>query len=284
MHGADYSLGDNAAAARRLEVQDAQFAAISEALLDSLDLRPTDHVLELGCGAGSFSRRIMRRLGTGGALTCIDYTQGLLDQAAERLREANGPSSDRRARLELVKCDIHEAGRLAAAADAVVARTVLHHLPFPEVFLGRLRRDLRPGTKLGFIEPEFRALLGRLAWQERQGRAELAPLRRWAEGISRYYQRVAVAPAIGASLAATMRAAGYSQVHCEWWECPTDAIALENMTLYYGEVRNNYIAQGLMTAAEIDRDVQCLAALSDDERSNASLPPVWGLYRVTGVA
>ena len=76
-----YVLGQSARAARRLEIQDAHFAAVSELLLDDLALRPGDRVVELGCGAGSFSRRVIRRLGADGVLVGVDATAGLLDQA-----------------------------------------------------------------------------------------------------------------------------------------------------------------------------------------------------------
>jgi trans-aconitate methyltransferase len=140
-----YALGANNAAARRLEVQDAQFAAVSERLLDRLNLRPCDRVVELGAGAGSFSRRILSRLGPEGLLIGIDKTQGLLDQAT-----ANLPGI-RSAHFELKLVDIGDADHLLADTDVVVARTVLHHLEMPEVLLGRWRHVLRPGSRLGFI-------------------------------------------------------------------------------------------------------------------------------------
>ena len=61
-----YVLGQSADAARRLAIQDAHFAEVSERLLDELAIRPHDRVVELGCGPGGFSRRILRRLGDGG--------------------------------------------------------------------------------------------------------------------------------------------------------------------------------------------------------------------------
>jgi ubiquinone/menaquinone biosynthesis C-methylase UbiE len=266
----DYALGASTEAARRLEVQDAQFAAISERLLDLLRLQSTDQVVELGTGAGSFSRRILRRLGSGGKLTGIDKTQGLLDQAAHRVWEIS------EAQVELVLGDISDLGLWLKAADVVVARTVLHHLAFPEVLLGRLRSRLRPGARLGFIEPEFRALMARLASLEGEGRTELAVFRRWAEGISRYYQACDLSPAIGATLARTLEAAGYEDVVSEWFECPMDANGIENMLLYYDEIRDRYESLGVMTAAEIERDQRLLAAL--DTRG---VPAVWGMYCVT---
>src|SRR5262245_40485528 len=96
----EYVLGQSARAARRLEIQDAHFADTSERLLDELALRPADRVVELGCGPGGFSRRILRRLGEGGVLVGVDCTQGLLDQA-RTLLGGMGP-----ARFEPVLADI----------------------------------------------------------------------------------------------------------------------------------------------------------------------------------
>ena len=60
---ADYVLGQSVGAARRLEIQDAHFADVSERLLDELALRPGDRVVEFGCGAGSFSSACCAGLG-----------------------------------------------------------------------------------------------------------------------------------------------------------------------------------------------------------------------------
>src|SRR5438309_6330260 len=121
-----YVLGESARAARRLEIQDAHFAAASERLLDDLALRPHDRVVELGCGPGSFSRRILRRLGAGGVLVGVDSSQGLLAQAQSALTSV-GP-----ARFEPVRADIAGLGTWLSGADVVVGRAVLHHLPMVE--------------------------------------------------------------------------------------------------------------------------------------------------------
>src|SRR6266700_4237577 len=160
----EYVLGDSDRAARRLEVQDAHFADVSERLLDELALRPGDRVVELGCGAGSFSRRVLRRLGPGGVLVAVDSSEGLLTQASAAV------PGDAAARFEPVRADIAELGPWLEGADAVVARTMLHHVPMVEFVLGRLRARLRPGTRVGLLEPDFRSPLGRLGYLEATGR------------------------------------------------------------------------------------------------------------------
>src|SRR5437763_7357572 len=86
-----YVLGQSERAARRLLIQDAHFADASERLLDELALRPGDRVVELGCGPGGLSKRILRRLGVGGVLVGVDSSEGLLTQAQAYLA-GDGPA------------------------------------------------------------------------------------------------------------------------------------------------------------------------------------------------
>ena len=104
----EYVLGHSDSAARRLEIQDAHFAEVSELLLNELALRPGDRVVELGCGAGSFSRRVLRRLGAGGVLVAVDSSDGLLTQARAATAGVGA------ARFEPVRADIAELGHVGS--------------------------------------------------------------------------------------------------------------------------------------------------------------------------
>jgi SAM-dependent methyltransferase len=264
-----YVLGQSERAARRLEIQDAHFAEVSEQLLDDLAVRPTDRVVELGCGPGGFSRRILRRLGQGGVLVAVDSSEGLLAQARAMLASA-GPGQ-----FSPVLADISTLGSWLEGADVVVGRAVLHHVPMVEFLLGRLRAALRPGTRVGFIEPDFRTPLGRLAGLELAGRSELAPLRVWAIAINHLYQLNRLSPEVGASLARTLETAGYRRVRTAWVECRSDDRMVENMQMFYDEVRDALVALGILTAEEVAQQQQLLRELSPQ-----GLPAAWGMYRV----
>src|SRR5207302_8410438 len=125
-----------------------------------LAIVPTWRIVELGCGPGAFSRRVMRRLGPGGVLVGVDSSAELLEKAARALAPAGA------ARFEAVCGDIAKLGPWIDNADAVVCRTVLHHVPMVEFMLGRLRAVVRSGTRMGFIEPDFRGPLGRIGFLE----------------------------------------------------------------------------------------------------------------------
>ena len=270
-HG--YVLGQSPAAARRLLIQDAHFGPASESLLDGLALRPHDRVVELGCGPGGFSARVFKRLGEGGVLVGVDSSEGLLAQARAALGDA-GP-----ARFEPTLADISELGAWLDGADVVVGRAVLHHVPMAELMLGRLRAVVKPGTRIGLLEPDFRAPLARIAHLQATTRPELAPLMVWATAINQLYLARRISPAVGATLAQALELAGYRQVRATWNECRSDARMIENMRLFYDEVRDRLPPLGILTSAEIDEQQRLLAALPPE-----TLPPAWGTFGVTCAA
>jgi len=264
-----YVLGQSAAAARRLAIQDAHFAGPSEKLLDDLALRQDDRVVELGCGPGGLTARILRRLGAGGVVVGVDASPGLLDQARARLA-IEGP-----ARFEPVAADISTLGPWLDGADVVVGRAVLHHVPMAELLLGRLRAAVRPGTRVGFVEPDFRTPLARVAHLDATGRPGVRPLAVWATALNQLYAANRISPAVGATMAAAMTAAGYRHVRGDWTPFPTDATVIENMVLVYDEIRDTIAALGILTPAGVAEQQQLLRDLVPFD-----LPAVWGLHSV----
>lgn len=267
----EYVLGQSERAARRLALQDRHFAAPSEALLDALALKSDDRVVELGCGPGAFTRRILARLGAGGVVVGVDTSAKLLEQAQAAL----GPDETR---FRPTLADVAQPGAWLDGADVVTGRAVLHHVPMAEFLLGRLRALLLPGTRIGFLEPDFRSPLAKIAHLEATGRPELAPLLVWAKAINDLYAAWRISPGVGATLAQTLTAAGYADVRHAWHEFPTDATVIENIGLLYDEVRDTYVSLGILSAAEIDEQQELLRALPVGD-----LPPVWGLHQVTAL-
>lgn len=265
----EYVLGQSVDAAHRLAVQDAALHEASEWLLDQLALPPTGRVVELGCGPGSFSRRVLHRMQPGGLLIGVDASDGLLAQARTSLSDTGI--------FQTLRADVSEPGSWLTGADAVIGRAILHHLPLAECFLGRLRSVLKPGTKIGFLEPDFRTPLARLAALEAAGRPELASLRVWISALNQLYAANRISPAVGATLAASLEMAGYRQIRSQWWELPTDATMLENMRLIYLELRNRYQEFGILTTEETDQQRRLIEALKPND-----LPGVWGLFTVIG--
>jgi ubiquinone/menaquinone biosynthesis C-methylase UbiE len=261
-----YVLGQSEKAARRLAIQDAHFAEVSEQILADLALRPNDRVVELGCGPGSFTRRILQRLGPDGIVVGVDVTAGLLQQARAMLADN---------RFVPVLANVAELGSWLDGADVVTCRTMLHHIPMVEFVLGRLRKVVRPGTRIGFLEPDFRTPLVGLAYAEANGRPELEPLKAWAVAINQLYQARRISPCVGPTLGASLEMAGYRNVRSHFSVSRSDELMIENMLMFYDEVREQLQEAGIFTAAEIARQQQMLQALKP-----AGLPGVWGIHRV----
>ena len=68
-------------------------------------------------------------------------------------------------------------------------------------------------------------------------------------------------------------------VHADWAECRSDALMIENMRMFYDEVRDRLPGLGILSSDEITRQQQLLAALPPE-----SLPAAWGSFGVTAVA
>jgi tRNA (cmo5U34)-methyltransferase len=78
-------------------------------------------VLDIGCGAGNYSLKLLKRL-PGLAVTLVDLSQPMLRRAVERLQDSPAAS------VTAMQGDVRELPLPAAAFDIVMAAAVLHHL------------------------------------------------------------------------------------------------------------------------------------------------------------
>jgi tRNA (cmo5U34)-methyltransferase len=99
------------------------------------------HVLDVGCGAGNYTLKLLERL-PGLDATLIDLSRPMLDRAAERVGRATTGT------VTAIQGDIREVELGEARFDIILAAAVLHHLrtdaEWRTVFTA-LHRALRPG-------------------------------------------------------------------------------------------------------------------------------------------
>lgn len=102
------------------------------------------HALDVGCGAGNYTLKLLERLPNLDA-TLIDLSQPMLDRAGERLSRATA------GRITTIQADIREVELPHKGFDIVLAAAVLHHLradqEWRDVFAA-FHRALRPGGSL----------------------------------------------------------------------------------------------------------------------------------------
>ena len=102
-------------------------------------LKPTDDVLEIGCGTGSTAIRLAPHAGR---ITATDISPEMIAIAEER-RSAGGPGN-----VTFLAAGLSDARLEAAAFDVVLAFNVLHLLEDLPDALSRIGQVLKPGGLL----------------------------------------------------------------------------------------------------------------------------------------
>ena len=135
--------------------------------VERLGVGPGARTLEVGCGNGSMSAWLARRVAPDGRAVAVDLDLSLV--------EADEPG------LELRQADILAGPVEPGSFDLVTARAVLHHVGDAEAAVANLVASARPGGTVLLIEPDFlpvsvaeppevRAFWkGWLAWSREQG-------------------------------------------------------------------------------------------------------------------
>lgn len=116
--------------AQRYATEAAFVANMAASLVDLLDPRPGERVLDLGCGDGALTLKLAQR---GASVLGVDSSPEQLALAAGR-------------GLEVQREDAH-ALDFVHAFDAVFSNAALHWMQRPDVVLAGVHRALRPGGR-----------------------------------------------------------------------------------------------------------------------------------------
>ena len=111
-------------------------------LLELLDLKEHEKVIDLGCGAGVISEHISDITGT--RVTGVDY-------AASAIAEADKRTVAKRSRLDFIQGDFSDLSLPANTYDVVVAIDTLYWGDILERLFSRLAQALRPGARMGIF-------------------------------------------------------------------------------------------------------------------------------------
>jgi arsenite methyltransferase len=102
------------------------------AVLDALDPRPGERILEVGCGGGALLAAIGSAVGSSGRVTGIDISQ---DQIAAAARRCAGQQN-----VEVAVLDVRHLPHEPGSFDAFVAVQVIEYLDDPLQALTEMRR------------------------------------------------------------------------------------------------------------------------------------------------
>jgi 2-polyprenyl-3-methyl-5-hydroxy-6-metoxy-1,4-benzoquinol methylase len=115
-----------------------------ECVVRFLTLNRPEHVCDFGCGSGEMACRLGRM---GYRVTGLDVSPDLIEVARERAKMEGVED-----RVQFIVADGASANLTDGAFDAVLAMSVVHHMPINDA-LNALERLLRPGGRVAFLEP-----------------------------------------------------------------------------------------------------------------------------------
>lgn len=99
-------------------------------------------MLDIGCGAGNYSLKLLASIPSLSHFTLIDLSRPMLDRAQSRLESAGATS------LTLLEGDIRDLSLPESSFDLVTAAAVLHHLRSDaewQAVFAKIHRALKPG-------------------------------------------------------------------------------------------------------------------------------------------
>jgi SAM-dependent methyltransferase len=139
LSGVDWTDVAGAWGARRQHVEQMK-AELTARLLDGLQLRGGERVLELGAGTGELSRRLAERVGPRGRVLASDVAPGMLELI--RRTVAGLPN------VEVAELDARDLTLDNGCVDAVAFRMGLMLIEEPGTALGECHRVLTSGGRL----------------------------------------------------------------------------------------------------------------------------------------
>src|SRR5215208_3019413 len=117
---------------------------VGEWLVEALDPRPGETMLELAAGVGDTGIAVASRLGPSGKLISTDFSSHMVDAARRRAEELGASNADFRT-MDAERMDLPD-----DSVDGVVCRWGYMLMADPAGALAETRRVLRPGGRVAF--------------------------------------------------------------------------------------------------------------------------------------
>ena len=123
---------------------DTQLAPLGHRTMDRAGITPGIHILDVGCGCGSATLELARRVGAGGTVVGVDVSRPMLTRARQVAIDA-GIDHVRFAQADA------QTHAFVETFDLVFSRFGVMFFADPVAAFGNLRSALRPGGRVAFI-------------------------------------------------------------------------------------------------------------------------------------
>ena len=136
---------DGARWARHKAPHDAMLAPLTEKAFDAVGFVPGQRVLDLGCGSGTTTFEIARRIAPSGLVIGIDISKTLLALG----REQAAAEPDLRIKFEFADIETHKFA--VASFDVAFSRIGVMFFSNPATAFANVHRAMIPGSQLAFV-------------------------------------------------------------------------------------------------------------------------------------
>ncbi|MBI4446055.1 MAG: class I SAM-dependent methyltransferase [Acidobacteria bacterium] len=117
-----------------------------EEIVKSLELKPGDHVADIGAGTGTFSIPMAKAVGASGLIYAVDIDTGLLAHINERA------SQEKITNVRTVAGEFNDPKLPQRDVDLAFFHDVLHHIENREPYLTHLASYLKPTGRIVVID------------------------------------------------------------------------------------------------------------------------------------
>lgn len=120
-------------------------------VIETLALRPGDHVADLGSGSGYFTYRLAEAVGPKGKVYAVDVDREMNDLVTKAIKEKGIGN------VELILARPDDPMLPPTGVDLVFTVNTYHHFENRVAYFQRLRKHLRPGGRIAVIDFDRRA-------------------------------------------------------------------------------------------------------------------------------
>ncbi len=214
-------------------------------VIQALNPRRGEQILEVGCGGGFYTYEVAQSVGTSGRVCAIDISDDQLNVARERCADIGW--------VELLKDNVLELSYADAQFDAVYSVQVIEYVPSVDDALRQIARVLKPGGRFVIYDTNWSSVV----WFSRDRQRMKRMLDVWNEHCPH--------TDLPAMLPARLRAAGLRPLHQQ----PVPVLNMsyhQNSYSYWAAqfISKYVVGQGAIDQAEADAWSGEFDALEDE--------------------